>query len=256
MIHVHPTASVSDDAEIGDEVVVGPQCIVGPGVKLGQGCILDAGVIIESNTTVGDHTHIHARGVIGGAPQDLKYSGEATHLEIGTNCRIREFVTINRGTAASGKTVIGNDVYLMAYVHVAHDCVIGDRVMLANSVQLGGHVVIEPGAAVGGLCPVHQFVRIGELAFVGGGSRVPQDVPPFVLAAGSPIRTFGINVVGLKRAGVDRATRLELKSLVRALFNSDRKRSDVIAEFGARDLTRESRHLLDFLERSDRGVGR
>ena len=256
MTQIHPTASISEDAAVGEGVVVGSQCIIGPGVTIGEGCVLDPGVIIERNTTVGARTRIYARAVIGGDPQDLKYNGEEAHVVIGTDCRIREFVTINRGTAASGQTIIGNNVYLMSYVHVAHDCEIQDGALLANSVQLGGHVVVEKGAAVGGLCPVHQFVRIGTLAFVGGGSRVPQDVPPYVLAAGSPIRTYGVNVVGLRRAGVDSETRLELKSLVRALFNSDRKRSDVINDFRGRDLSRESRNLLQFLEESDRGVGR
>jgi UDP-N-acetylglucosamine acyltransferase len=193
--------------------------------------------------------------VLGGAPQDRKYNDEETWLEIGDNTQLREYTTVNRGSAARGKTLIGADCLLMTYVHVAHDCALDDGVILANAVQLAGHIHIGSCAYVGGLTPVHQFVRIGTHAFVGGGSRLPQDVPPFSRAAGNPYKLYGINTLGLTRAGFDDETRAALKHAYRLLFNSDMTRTDAVAELreASADVPAVL-ELVDFVLGSERGM--
>jgi UDP-N-acetylglucosamine acyltransferase len=198
---------------------------------------------------VGDGT------VLGGDPQDLKYRGEETWLEIGDEVVIREYSTINRGTARSGLTRIGSRSYLMSYVHVAHDCRIGEGVILSNGVQLAGHVTIEDRANLSGLVAVHQFVTIGKLAFVGGCSRVSQDIPPFVMAVGNPVELFGLNSVGLERAGFPEDTVAALKRLYRLLFNSSLNFTQAI-ERAQLELPRlpEVQQFIEFVARSERGV--
>jgi UDP-N-acetylglucosamine acyltransferase len=193
--------------------------------------------------------------VLGAAPQDLKYRGEHTTLEVGDDTVIREYATLHRGSAASGMTHVGSHCYLMAYVHVAHDCVLEDYVSIANATQLSGHVHIESHATVSGLSPVHQFVRIGTYAYVGGGSRVPQDVPPYTKAVGNPLKLYGLNTVGLARAGFSSEVRLALKHAYRLLFNSDLTTSEAIARL-LRDHTAppEVHRLAEFVAASERGV--
>jgi UDP-N-acetylglucosamine acyltransferase len=251
---VHPTAVVEEDVVLGDHVSVGPYCIVGPDVTLGDGTVLDSHVRIR-NTVVGTGCHIHHGAVLGTDPQDLKFRGEDTKLVVGDRTVIREYATLNRGTAASGQTVVGSDALLMAYSHVAHDCVIGDHVILSNAVNMGGHVEIQDWAIVGGLTAVHQFVRIGTHAFVGGASRVAKDVAPFVRAAGSPIEMVGLNSVGLQRRGFSAEARQELKRAYRIMFRSklnvtqalERARADL-------EMLPEVDLFLRFFEESERGV--
>ena len=252
---IHPTALIDPGARLAEDVAVGPFAIVGPGVTLGAGCRLGPRVTITRDTRLGRNVRVGDGTVLGGDPQDLKYRGEATWLEIGDDVVIREYSTINRGTARSGLTSIGARSYVMSYVHVAHDCRIGEGVILSNGVQLAGHVTIEDRANLSGLVAVHQFVTIGSLAFVGGCSRVSQDIPPFVMAVGNPVELFGLNSVGLERAGFSEDTIAALKRLYRLLFNSSLNFSQAIerAELEIPSLP-EVRRFIEFVARSERGV--
>ncbi len=252
---IHPTAIVDPDAELGEGVVIGPWAIIGPRVRIGDGTEIGPRVTVERDTTLGEDCQIANGAVLGSDPQDLKFKGERTTLEVGDRTFIREFATLNRGTAASGRTVVGSDCLLMAYAHVAHDCELGNHVVLANSVNMAGHVVIEDWVIVGGLTPIHQFVRIGAHAFVGGGSRISQDVPPYCRAAGNPPRLFGLNSVGLERRGFSDEVRKALKKTYRILFQSSMGLSRALAKADEEvDSIPEVRHLLEFIRASDRGI--
>jgi UDP-N-acetylglucosamine acyltransferase len=252
---VHPSAIVDDGAQLGQGVLVGPWALVGAGVEVGDGTEIGPRVLIERDTVVGEDCRIFNGAVLGTDPQDLKYQGEPTVLQVGDRTVIREFATLNRGTSATGRTVVGSDCLLMAYAHVAHDCELGNHVILANSVNMGGHVIIEDWAIVGGLTPIHQFVRIGAHAFVGGGSRVPQDVPPYCRAAGNPPRLYGLNSVGLERRGLSEETRRALKQAYRILFQGDENLS-VALDRVEREVIGipEVKHLVQFIRSSERGV--
>lgn len=252
---VHPTAIVDPGAALGPRVVVGPYCIVGPGVQIGAGTTIGPHAVIQRDTTLGRGCSVGPGAVLGADPQDLKYRGEPTALEVGDETRIREYATLHRGTAASGRTVVGKRCYLMTYVHVAHDCVIEDDVVIANAVQLAGHVHVEANATIGGLTPIHQFVRIGRFALVGGGSRVPQDVPPFTRAAGNPMRLYGINTLALVRAGFPNEVRAALKHAYRLLFNSNLALSQAVERLRLESAdVQEVMRLVDFVVSSQRGV--
>jgi UDP-N-acetylglucosamine acyltransferase len=252
---VHETAIVDPRAELGRGVTVGPWTLIGPRVVVGDGTGIGPRVLIEKDTTVGEDCRIANGAVLGTDPQDLKYRGERSSLRVGDRTVIREFATLNRGTAASGRTIVGTDCLLMAYSHVAHDCELGNHVVLANSVNMGGHVLIEDWAIVGGLTPIHQFVRIGAHAFVGGGSRVPQDVPPYCRAAGNPPKLYGLNTDGLERRGLSEETRRALKQAYRLLFQADENLSRAL-ERVERDVPGipEVKHLLQFIRSSERGI--
>jgi len=252
---IHPSAIVDPKAELDDDVAIGPYSIVGPHVSIKSGTEIASHTVIESNTRIGSDCSIGIGSVLGGEPQDRKFANEDTWLEVGDRTLVRDYCTLNRGTAHRGRTTVGSDCYLMSYVHVAHDCVVESGAVLANAVQLAGHVCVEEHANVGGSTPVHQFVRIGTYAMVGGGSRLPQDVPPYTRAAGNPFRLYGINTIGLTRAGFKRDVRLALKHAYRMLFNSDLTTAEAV------DLLRrengdvpEVMRLVDFVARSERGV--
>jgi len=254
---IHPSALVDPDAELGEGVEIGPWAIVGPGVRIGDGTRLGPRVLIERDTLIGAGCRLFQGAVLGTDPQDLKYAGEPTVLEIGDRTVIREYATLNRGTAASGRTTVGSDCLLMAYTHVAHDCVLGDRVILSNAVNMAGHVTIGDWAIVGGVTPIHQFVRIGEHAFVGGGSRIPQDVPPYCRAAGNPPKLYGLNSVGLERRGFGPELRKALKQAYRYVFNAGLNVSKGVERAEAEldvDTWPEVRRFLDFIRGSERGV--
>lgn len=254
-ISAHPSALIDDDAELGEGVVVGPWAIIGPGVRIGDNTEVGPRVLIERDTIIGEDCTIHNGAVLGSDPQDLKYQGENTTLEIGDRTVIREFATLNRGTAAAGRTVVGSDCLLMAYTHVAHDCEIGNHVILANAVNMAGHVLIEDWVIVGGVTPIHQFVRIGAHAFVGGGSRIPQDVPPYCRVAGNPPKLYGLNSVGLERRGLSQEVRSALKRTYRMLFQGDDNLSKALdrAEDEVAGVP-EVRHLIQFIRGSERGI--
>lgn len=253
---LHPTAVIHPDAELAPDVEVGPYAVLGPGVVVAAGCRIGPHAVLERNVRLHEGVQLGAGVVLGSAPQDLKYRAEETWLEVGAGTVIREYSTAHRATGATGTTRIGAGCYLMTYVHVAHDCQLGDGVTIANSTQLSGHVTIEDHASLSGLCAIHQFVTIGTHAFVGGSSRIPQDIPPYVKAVGNPVRLFGLNGIGLERAGFPRETIAALKRAYRLLFNSSRPRAEAIAELRAQggDQVPEVRRLLAFVTATVRGL--
>ena len=217
---IHPTAVVNPEAELGESVVIGPFSVIEAHVVIGEGTKIGARVSIEGHTTIGKENEIFTGAVVGSVTQDRKYSGGITYLRIGDRNKIREFVTINPGTEDNTETIIGNDNLIMAYAHVAHDCVLHDHVTIANAGTLAGHVEVEDYAIVGGLCGIHQFVRIGSLSIVGGNSKVVQDVPPYMMVDGHPTKAYGLNSVGLERANVPSDERAALKRAFKVIYRS------------------------------------
>ena len=252
---IHPTAIVSPDAELGPDVEIGPFAIVGPQVTLGAGCRIAARATLEQNVRLAANCRVGSGSILGGAPQDLKYAGEETWVEVGEGTVIREYCTINRGTTQSRVTRIGKKCLVMTYVHMAHDCHVGDRVILTNGVQLAGHVTIDECAIISGLTPVHQFVKIGAYAFVGGMSRVTKDVPPYCKAVGNPMKLYGLNAVGLQRHGFAPETVAELKKAYRLFFRAGLNISQALERARAElTLLPEVETFLQFIEASARGV--
>ena len=252
---IHRTAIVDPTAHLGADVAVGPYAIVGPHVTVGERTSVAAHVVIERNTRIGAGVKVGYGTIIGNDPQDLKYKGEETWVEIGDGTIVREYCTINRGTTATGRTAIGQRCFIMTYVHIAHDCVIGNDVILANGIQMAGHVSVEDRAIVSGLVPIHQFVRIGTYAFVGGGSRVNQDVPPYTKAVGNPLHLYGLNTVGLQRAGFGADVKAALKKAYRVVFNSHLTITQGVARARAEiPAVPEVETFLRFIEASQRGV--
>ena len=252
---IHPSAIISSDAEIASDVEIGAYAIIGDNCTVGSGCVISPRATLEQNVTLGLNVKVGVGTILGGLPQDLKFAGEETTVEIGDGTIIREYTTINRGTAHSFKTTVGRNCMLMSYVHLGHDCHVGNNVILSNMAQLAGHVTIEDKAIVSGLCAVHQFVRIGRHSFIGGCSRVSKDIPPFLKAVGNPVRLYGLNTVGLQRSGIDEATILELKRAYRVFFRSDLNVTQAIerAQTELEPLP-EVQELIQFVEASERGV--
>ena len=255
MTTIHPTAIVSPNAQVGTGVTVGPGVIIGDGCEVGDECILEPHSVLERNVRLSSGVRVGIGSVLGGDPQDLKFKGEETWVEIGEGTRIREYTTINRGTSHSFRTSVGKGCFLMSYVHLAHDCHLGDGVIISNGTQLAGHVTIEDRAILSGLVAVHQFVKIGRHSFVGGCSRVAKDVPPFLKAVGNPVKLYGLNSVGLQRSGFDENVIRELKRAYRLFFRSELNVSQAM-EKAATELSHypEVDHFLRFLEESGRGV--
>jgi UDP-N-acetylglucosamine acyltransferase len=253
---IHRTAIVEDGAELATDVVVGAYAYVGSQVRLGPGCVVANHAIIQGRTRVGEQNQFHPGSAIGGTPQDLKYHGEPSELVIGNNNVFREHCTVHIGTADGGMlTSIGNNNLFMASTHVAHDCRIGNRVILANLATLGGHVVIDDGARIAGIAAVHQFVRVGCNAFIRGLSGVVQDIPPFMIAAATPARVRALNIEGLKRSGLDREQINALKEAFRLLYRSDLNRTQAIREIQqspCADL-KQVQMLVTFLIKSEQG---
>jgi UDP-N-acetylglucosamine acyltransferase len=252
---IHPTAIVHDGVELGTDVEIGPFAIVGENCRIGDGCVIAARATLERNVILGTGVKIGIGTVLGGDPQDLKFKGEMTTVEIGDGTTIREYTTINRGTTQSYKTTVGKNCFIMSYVHLAHDCHIGDGVILVNSVQLAGHVTVGDKAIIAGQSAAHQFVKIGQYSFVGGCSRISQDVPPYIKAVGNPIKLYGLNSVGLQRNNFPEEVVRELKRAYRLFFRSELNVSQA-KERAATDLKpfAEVQELLRFVEESGRGV--
>jgi UDP-N-acetylglucosamine acyltransferase len=228
---VHPTAIIAPGARVADDAEIGPWCMVGPDVVIGAGVRLVSHVVVDGDTTLGAGVVVYPFCTVGLPPQDLKYRGEPTRTVIGPRTQLREHCTIHRGTVTgSGVTQVGADCLLMAVVHVAHDCVLGDGVIVANNVVMGGHVSIGDGAVIGGATALHQFVRVGRAAMVGGASGVEADVIPFGTVLGNRARLTGLNVVGLKRRGVDRAGLHRLRAAFRLLFTAGEDGTAVFAQ--------------------------
>lgn len=253
---IHPTAVVAPGATIGAGSTLGPYAVIGPDVTIGRECAIGTHAVIQGHTTLGDRNQIFTGAVLGNIPQDMKYRGEPTHLRIGNDNRIREYVTVNSGTGDVATTTLGNDTLLMAYAHVAHDCYIGDHVIIANSGTLAGHVVMEDWAILGGLCGVHQFVRIGQHAIVGGTSKVTKDVPPYARVDGHPCRCYGPNTVGLDRRGFSRDCIRTLKRAFRVLSHQDLNTAQAVDRLRPlAETTPEVADLIDFIEhRATRGI--
>jgi UDP-N-acetylglucosamine acyltransferase len=252
---IHPSAIISPDAEIADDAEIGAFVIIGENCRVGSGSVIAARATLERNVTLGENVNVGIGTILGGLPQDLKFAGEETSVEIGDGTVIREYATINRGTVHSFKTTVGRNCLIMSYVHLAHDCHVGNHVILSNVVQLAGHVTVEDRAIISGLSAAHQFVRIGRNSFIGGMSRVAKDIPPFLKAVGSPVKLYGLNTIGLQRNGMDEATILELKRAYRLLFRSDLNITQAI-ERAQNELEplAEVQELIRFVEASERGV--
>ncbi len=252
---IHPSAIVSADAQIGVDVEIGPFAIIGEKCAIGDGCVIAPRATLERNVILGANVKVGSGTILGGDPQDLKFKGEYTTVEVGEGTTIREYSTINRGTTHSHKTTIGKNCFIMSYVHLAHDCHVGDGVILVNSVQLAGHVTVGEKAIIAGASAAHQFVKIGQYAFVGGCSRISQDVPPYIKAVGNPIKLYGLNSVGLQRNNFPEEVVRELKRAYRLFFRSELNVTQA-KQKAATDLTPypEVLELLRFLEESGRGV--
>lgn len=250
-----PLSYVHPQAKIADNVVIEPFVTIDKNVEIGKGTWIGSNVTILEGARIGKNCKIYQGSVISGIPQDLKFDGEETTAEIGDNTTIREYVTINRGTKANRKTVIGNNCLIMAYVHVAHDCVLGDNVILANAVHLAGHINIDQYAIIEGVSAVHQFVHIGEHAFVGGGSLVRKDVPPYVKAAREPLSYCGINSIGLRRRDFSNEKINEIQNIYRILYLQDYNNSQAL-EFIEAEMpaSKERDEIILFIKNSSRGI--
>jgi UDP-N-acetylglucosamine acyltransferase len=254
---IHPTAVVSPEARLGHNVRIGPYAVIGPDVVIGPDCVVGSSVNMDGHVVAGRGNQFYHGAAIGGPPQDVKYAGEPTVVEIGDNNVLREYCTVHRATGEGEKTRIGDGNLLMAYVHIAHNCHIHDGTIIANAVNFAGHVEVEDHATIGGMTPVHQFVRIGAHCFIGGGSRLPQDVPPFMKVAGNPIQLAGINSIGLKRHGFPDDEILNIKKAYRLLYRSGLNVSQALERI-ATDcrLSRHIEDLMAFIRRSERGIVR
>ncbi len=255
MTNIHNTAIVSSKAELADGVTVGPHTIIEDDVVIGEGTRIASNVLLADGARLGRNVKVSHGAVIGTPPQDLKFGGEITQARIGDDTVIREYVTVNRGTRAHGESSVGKNCMLMAYAHVAHDCIVGDNVIMANSVNLGGHIEIDDYAILGGVLAVHQFVKIGAHAMIGGGFRVVQDVCPFAMVAGYPLRVIGLNSVGLRRRGFEKETIQALKRAFGLLFHSGLNTTQAVEKINEEmNIIPEVQTLLDFLPRSTRGI--
>ncbi len=255
---VHPSAAVDPGAQLGEGVQVGPYAVIGPHVRIGKDTVVNSHTVVEGHTTVGERNFIGPFASLGQPPQDTKFKGEKTELKIGDGNVIREQVTIHVGTATGrGITTIGNDCFFLVGVHIAHDCIIGDRAIIANATHLGGHVEIEDDAVMGALIGVHQFVRIGRVAMVSAKAGLPMDVPPYTIAAGDRASLRGLNKTGMERVDIPKERRAELRKAYRIIFKSSLKLKDALEK--AREEvppSEELEHLISFINKSSRGITR
>ena len=257
MASIHPTAVVAKGAQIDADVDIGPYCVVGPDVRIGAGAKLHSHVVVDGHTAIGAGCTLFPFASIGTQTQDLKFKGGAPRVEIGEGTTLREYVTVNAATYDGDATRVGARCHIMAYAHLAHDCVVGDEVIIANCGTLAGHVRIEDQAILGGLSGIHQFVRVGRMSIIGGCSKVTQDVPPFMMADGHPLEVRGINRIGLERRGIERPAQAGIKQCYRLLYRSglttslalERIRADIPA-------SPEVDLLTAFIAASERGIAR
>ncbi len=255
MIKTDPTALVDKGAELGSEVEVGPYSLIEKGAKVGKGTKIASHCLIAFGTEIGEGCKIHHGAVLGTIPQDLKFRGEDTKLRLGKGNIIREYATLNRGTQQRGETRVGDNNLFMAYSHVAHDCLIGNNVVLANAVNLGGHVEIGDYAIIGGMVPIHQFVKVGAHVMVGGGFRVSKDICPFVTVAGYPLKVVGLNLIGLRRRGFSSQTIAILKRVYQILFRSQFNVSQALRVIQEEvEPIPEVRIIAQFIAGSERGI--
>jgi UDP-N-acetylglucosamine acyltransferase len=252
---IHRTAIVDPGAAIGRDVEVGPNSIIGAQVTVGEGTRIGANCLLEGRTTIGKRCRVFHSAVIGSEPQDFKYGGEETSVAIGDGTTIREFVTIHRATGEGKETRIGSSCFIMAYAHVAHNCTLGDGVILANAVNMAGHVTLHDYAGVSGGTVIHQFVRFGKYCYVGGGSRIPMDIAPYVMVAGYPARVSGLNTVGLQRHGFSAETIHVLKLAYKLIFRSNLNVTQAMERVKSEvQPIPEVEYLIQFVESSQRGI--
>ena len=256
-MRIHSTAIVDKKAKLADDVEVGPYALIGPNVEIGKSVTIAGHAVVDGYTVIGEGTRIFTGAVIGSAPQDLKYKGKKSFLKIGKNNVIREYVTMNPGTEEGSVTSIGDGNLLMAYSHVAHDCKVGNNCVIANVGTLAGHVTIEDRVVMGGLAAVHQFTRVGKMAIIGGCSKVVQDIPPFSTCDGNPSKVYGLNLIGITRAGMPKSAQARLRKAFKILFHSG-----LIFKNGIEKVKKsigsfeEIDYLLNFIKNSERGVCR
>jgi UDP-N-acetylglucosamine acyltransferase len=257
VVDIHPTAVVSKKAELGKNVKIGPYSVINDHVVIGDETEIAAHVLIDCHTTIGQRNRIFTGAVIGSESQDLKFQGEVSYVKIGDDNILREYVTVNRATEPGGTTIIGNKNAILAYCHVAHDCILGNRITISNVTTLAGHVQVEDQAGLGGYVGVHQFVKIGSMAYVGGWSKVVKDVPPFVRVSGTPLRVYGLNTVGLERKEVPPESRRALRKAYTLLFRSDHNVSQAL-EMIEKEIppVQEVVDLVQFVSSSERGITR
>jgi len=257
-MNIHPTAIVSHKARIEEGVEIGPYSIIDSDVRIGKNTIIGPHVVIKAHTDIGEGCRFFQFSSIGEVPQDLKFKGEETKVIIGSHNTIREFVTIHRATTEdTGVTIIGDHNLIMAYCHVAHNCKLGNHIVMANAANLGGHVHVEDFAIISGLTGIHQFTRIGAHCIIGGASAVNKDIPPFVTASGNFAKLYGLNLIGLKRRGFKEETIMALKEAYKIIFRSSLLLSDALERVGREiDDIPEVRHLIDFIRNSERGICR
>jgi len=252
---IHPTAIVHPSARVARSAEIGPYSLVGEHVAIGEGAKLLAHVVINGHTTIGEEATVYPFASIGAPSQDRKAAEEVAYTTIGPRTVVREYVSIHRATGEGQTTSVGSDCLLLAYVHIAHNCAIGDFVTMSNLAQLAGHCTVDDHAVIGGMAGVHQFVRVGQHAFVGGYTKVVRDVPPYFLIEGNPAEVYGLNSVGLRRHGFDSEALHELKEAYKTIYRSDRNLSQAIASLRETVATDEGRALLAFLEAdSNRGI--
>ena len=252
---IHPHTYIHPNARLAENVKVDPFSVIHQDVEIGEGTWIGSNVTIMEGVRIGKNCRIFPGAVLGGVPQDLKYKGEKTMVEIGDNTTIREFVTINKGTSDRWKTKVGDNCLIMAYTHIAHDCIIGNNCIMSNSVQLAGHVVLGDWAWIAGVCAVHQFVKIGQHSYIGGGSLVSKDVPPFIKAVRTPLSYGGVNSVGLKRRGFDLEKINHIADIYRIIYNKGLNTSQAM-EYIEEELqaTDERDDILAFIRDSGRGI--
>lgn len=255
MSEIHPSAVVDPDARLGEGVRVGAYAVIESGVNVGRRAVIGSHSVVKSGTIIGSECSIGEHAVLGGEPQDSRFKGEESYLDIGDGVTIREFATLHRATGEGERTQVGRGSYIMAYVHVSHNCKLGERVTLANGVQLAGHVEVGAGSFLGGLAGVHQFVRIGRLAMVGAHSYLTQDLPPFLLGSGHPFRVRGVNRVGLERAMMSANMRSIISRLFRLIYLDSRPRAQALRDLEPQDaVIPEVAEFLDFIKESKRGI--
>ncbi|WP_310489603.1 acyl-ACP--UDP-N-acetylglucosamine O-acyltransferase [Chamaesiphon sp. VAR_69_metabat_338] len=254
-MQIHPTAAIEPGAKIGQNVTIGPFCYIRHDVEIGDNCILDAHVTLLPYTSIGQNCHLHSNVVIGDLPQDLAFKDEPSYVQIGDNCSIREGVTIHRGTKAGTATIVGNNCLLMAYSHLAHNVRLGNDIIVANGALLAGYVEVGDRAFISGNCLVHQFVRIGRLVMMAGGSAAQKDIPPFCMTRSTTLnKVMGLNTVGLRRAGLTAADRLTLKRAFKILYQSNLLIPEALAKLEAEFDTELVREICDFIKHSQRGI--
>jgi UDP-N-acetylglucosamine acyltransferase len=254
---IHPTAIIHPKAQVAASAQIGPYCVVHQNVVIEENVCLDSHVVIDGWTTIGAGSRVHPFALVGGDSQVLKFKGEKTFVKIGPNTTLREYVTVNGGTGEGTETVIGAGCHIMAYAHIAHNCIVGNNVVIANCGTLAGHVTVEDKVVIGGLVAIHQFCQIGTMSIIGGCSKVIQDIPPFMMADGHPAVVRGLNLVAMKRRQVSEEAQKEIKKAFKLIYKSDLNTTNAVKAIQEQKFhTPEVAHLLNFISKSERGISK